>query len=155
MAILLLAADVGFVDLDNAHQSLKVGVFHRSTDAMAHEPSSPIIAALNLAMDLKGADAFLGLAHQIDDLKPSPQRIIGILEYRLGDDAESIAIASTAVFILANPMEGLGLQRIDFGFSARAFHAIGPTHIAQQLLASVLSRIISHQVRETDRRLGR
>ena len=129
---------------------------HGLTDAMAHEPSRAIIAALNLAMYLKGADAFLGLAHQIDNLKPRPKRIIGILKYRLGDDAESITIASTAVFVLTDPMEGLGLERIDFqAFTARAFNAIGPTHIAQQLLASGLSRIISHQVRETDRGLRR
>ena len=82
MAIVVLAADVGFINFDLTHQSIERLIFHRGSDAMAHEPSGTIFAASNLAMDLKRTDTLLRLAHQVGDLKPCYERILGVLEDR-------------------------------------------------------------------------
>ena len=112
VAILILAANVGFINLNLAHELRKAFILHRRADSMTHEPSSPVVAASNLPMDLQGANSLLALAHQVDDLEPSGQRVVRIFEDRFRDYREAIAIAPTAILVLTYPMEGLGLERI-------------------------------------------
>ena len=45
-------------------------------------PSGSILAASDLPMNLKRADTLLRLAHQVGDLKPCYERILGVLEDR-------------------------------------------------------------------------
>lgn len=89
----VLSADVGFVHFNLTHQLRKIPILHRGTDALRHLPSSPIIAALYLAVNLERANSFFTSGHQVDDPKPRAERIIRILEDRLCDDAEPIAVA--------------------------------------------------------------
>ena len=132
----------------------EVLILHRGADALEHIPRRSIVAATNLPMNLQSADALLALAHQIDDFKPSGERIIRVLENRFGDDAEAIAVASAAFFGLANPVEGPRLERVDLiAITARTAHAIGPAHITEQGFAGVLARKIPLQFGERDVRL--
>ena len=102
-------------------------------------------------MDLKRTDSLLALSHQVDHLKPSRERVIGILENRFRDDAEAIAVATAAVLVLADPMPRLRRQRIHFlALAARAFNAVGPAHITQQRFARRLVAELFHQLSERD-----
>jgi hypothetical protein len=155
VAIAVQATNVGFIYFNLAHQLREVFVLHRGSDALEHIPSCPIVAAADLAMNLKRADSFLGLAHQIDDLEPSLKRIVSILENRFRNDAEAIAVASAAFLGFANPMERSRLERIGLvAIAARTTHAIGPTHIAEQRLTGFLIRVIALQLGERDVRLS-
>jgi hypothetical protein len=151
MLVALFPADKSLIDFDLTHQFWKGFILHCCPDAMAHKPRRPIITAADLAMDLKRADAFLGLAHQIDDLEPSPERVVGILEYRLCDDAEAVAVTSAAILVLADPVEGARLQRIDLGaLTSRTLHAVRPAHIAEKRLAGIIRRVVALQLSERD-----
>ena len=149
--VLFLAANIGFVNFDFAHQLRESFILHRGADALTHEPSRPVIAATDHPMDLQSADTLLALTHQVDDLEPDCQRVVGILENRLSDDAESITIAPAAILVLADPVEGFGLKQIDRGvLAARTLDAIGPTHIAEQSLTGIFTRKIPLQLCERD-----
>ena len=155
VAIAIQAADVGFIDLNLAHKLWEVLILHRRANALEHVPSRTIVAASDLPMDLQSAHSLLALAHQIDDFKPSGQRIVGILENRLSDNAKAIAVAPAAVLVLADPMEGPRLERVNLiAVAARASDAVGPTHIAEQRLAGFLAREVPLQLGERDVRLS-
>src|SRR6266852_2015306 len=72
-------------------QFREIVIAHCGADAMEHVPSRAVIATADLPMNLQSRDPFFALAHQVDDLEPSLERIVGILEDRLGNDAEAIA----------------------------------------------------------------
>jgi hypothetical protein len=147
--IAILAADISLVYFYRSHQLRKGFILHCRTDAMAHEPSGAIVATADLSVNLKGADSFLGLAHQVDDLEPSLKRVVRVLEDRFCDHAETVAVATAAILVLTNPVKGPRLERIDFlALTARTLHAIGPAHIAEQRLAGVLVRIVALQLGE-------
>lgn len=146
MAILVFAADIGFVYFDFAHQLRKARILHRGPNAMAHIPSRPVVAAPDLAMDLHGADALLALGHQINDLEPRPQRVVGVLKNGFCNDREAIAVSSAALLTFTGPVKRAGLERIDLGAMAtRALNAIRPPLILQELLAGFFGREASHQ----------
>ncbi len=56
--VLVAAADVGFIDLDDAAQFLDV-LDHRSSDLVAHEPSGLVAPEAHVAEDLEGAHALV------------------------------------------------------------------------------------------------
>ena len=140
VAIRILTTDVSFIDFDLSEQLRKTLIEHRGADACAHIPSRPIVATANLPMNLERADSLLALSHQVDDLKPDMKRIVRVLENRLGDDREAIAVATAAVFVLTGPMKGLVFQFIYSlaGSAAWAFYAVRPAQVAKQNLARLL-----------------
>jgi len=151
MAIAVLSADIRFVNFDRAKQLSQAVIFHRSAYPHHHVPSRAVVTRSNLAMDLESADSFLALSHQVDHLKPNRKRIVRILENGFGDDAETVAVASATILILADPMPRLRRERIDFlALASRAFDAIRPAHIAQQRFARCLVAELFHQLRERD-----
>jgi len=156
MAILRFAANKGFIDFDLAYQLRKVAALHGCSNPVAHIPGRPIVAAPNLAMDLQGTNALLALGHQVNDLKPRPQGVIGILKDGLGNDRKPIPIPSAAIFMFAYPMKWAGLQCIDFlALTARALHTIRPTHLFEELLTGLFRREARHQLREGHGRFDR
>src|SRR5439155_25618309 len=80
VAVFILSADVSFVNLNFAHEFSKSVVLHGSADSVAHIPSCPVVTATDLAVNLTRADSLLALSHQVNDLEPSAQRIVGIVE---------------------------------------------------------------------------
>ena len=78
MAILVLAADEGFIDFDNAHELLEVCILHTGAKPMAHIPSGRI-GPPNLSLDLKRADALLTVEHLPEHFKPRLKTHLGIV----------------------------------------------------------------------------
>ena len=152
MPVLILAADVSFIHFYLTHQLGKASILHRGADAMAHIPSRAVVAASDLAMDLQGADPLLALGHQVNDLEPSPKRIVGILEHGAGNDREAIAVPSATSRIFTDPVKWASLQGIDFrALTARALCAIWPALSLQELLAGFFGGEARHQCRQGHR----
>src|SRR5436305_411992 len=77
-------------------------VLHRSADARAHIPSRLIRASSDHPVNLIGADALLRMEYEEDNANPFAKRIVGILEYGTGDDAEAVAVLLMAGHNLAS-----------------------------------------------------
>jgi hypothetical protein len=90
MAILVQPADIGFVYFYNAHQLPELRVFHSGAQTHAHIPSGLIGASSKHAMDLKCAYSFLRRDHQVQNLEPHNQRLLGFLENRSGRKRKAI-----------------------------------------------------------------
>jgi hypothetical protein len=142
-------ANKRFIHFHVAKQLREI-VFHRGSDARAHIPRGFVRAGSHHAMNLVGADSLLGVAHDEHDLKPRSQGILCVLEDRLCDDAETIAVPTATVLALANPMEGTMRDMKHFHVAAtRAFdHAIGPTLLKQKALAIVFGLKCGQQLIE-------
>ena len=69
-----LAANIGFIDLYDAIQRLRIDFLHRGTDAMAQIPCR-LVADSESPADLIGAHALLGLAKQVHAQEPLPERL--------------------------------------------------------------------------------
>ena len=110
---------------------------------MAHIPGGPIVRSRvfskNDSVHLQGADSLLGHQHEIAHLKPGLKRNLGVLKDGTGEDREAVAILSTTVSVLANPMKQAGLQAINFflGAAARTLNPVRPAHVGQNLFAGV------------------
>lgn len=156
VAVFILAADVGFINLHFAHKLSKAPIFHRRSDSVAHIPGRPVVAAADLPMDLQGTDALLALGHQVNDLEPDPQGIVGILKDGFGQNGEAVAIPPAAILMFADPMKRAGLQDIHLGIlAARAFDPIRPAHLSEKHLAGFFGRKAGRQLRKGHGGLGR
>jgi hypothetical protein len=150
--VLLFSADIGFINLDHAKKLYNVLILHRSADSVAHIPSRPVVTASDLAMNLKGADSLLALRHKVNDLEPSQKRIVGILEHGPTDNGEAIAVFTTTIFVLANPVEGTRFQFIYLlaVIATRTVNAIGPAQFFKIRLASLFGRELGFDLRQCD-----
>ena len=112
-------ADIRFVDLNDTSQQSRLGFIHRLADAMAKIPCC-LIAHLDRALQLVGANTFLRLAHQIYSHEPLGQRQMRIVEDCTGGNRELVT-ASIAIELLAifDPRNLLAI-------AARALNAIRP-----------------------------
>ena len=104
MAVLRLAADERLVNLDDTHQLAEVLVRHPGPDAVAHVPGRPVGAEAHHAVYLKGANPLLAGQHQVDDAEPLAQRLIRVLEDRVDQDREPIAVVARSARV-AYPVE--------------------------------------------------
>ena len=109
MAVNIPATDKGLVNLNLSHQLGEASIFHRRSDAMALGPGSLVRPTPDDSPDLQGANAFLALKHQVDDLNPYLERIVRTFKNRLGKDRETITVPSAACIGLANPVKRAGL----------------------------------------------
>jgi hypothetical protein len=122
MLILVLAADIRFIDLDNAAK-LHLRFDQRSADLVAHAPRGLVRAEAHEPHNLEGAHSFFTGEHQVGDLEPVPERLIRVLKDRTGDAGEAIAVLGAS---LALPMEA-GCQRINLDIATTgANDPIGP-----------------------------
>lgn len=94
------AAKIDLVNLDHAHQLFPFGILHRGAQSHALIPSRVVIVqmlrAVHHAMKLQGRYALLRDEHQERNLEPRPERALGILENRVRDDREAIAVLLVA-----------------------------------------------------------
>jgi hypothetical protein len=109
MAIIVLAANPRFINLDNAAKFL-FGLYHRGADFVAHTVRSLVGAEPHLPLNLKRANSFLAGRHQMHDLEPVAQRLVGVLKDRVDENREPIAIRSA---LLALPVPFARMQVID------------------------------------------
>jgi len=114
VAVLVIAANVGFVHLHNAAK-LFLRLHHRRADFVAHQMRGVVRAEAQLPLNLKRADAFLAGGHQMDDLEPIAERFVRVFEDGSGDHREPIAVWRA---FLALPMPFSGRQVIDGGIAA-------------------------------------
>lgn len=155
VTVLILPTGVGFINFDFAHELAESGILHGRSGAMAHIPGRAVVAAPDLVVDLQRAHPLLALRHQVDDLKPGPQGIVGVLEHGLRDDGEAVAIPASAVLGLTGPVKRAGLESIDLLVPAAwTADAMRSTKLLQVRLAGVLGRELIHQFDEGHRRLG-
>ncbi len=104
VAILVLAADCGFIHLDDAHQLAELAVFHRSSKPHAHIPDSFVSAGAEHSMKLPSAHSFLAHEHQVQDFKPHEERLLGFLEDGSGFKREAVRRAIVLAALLALPV---------------------------------------------------
>jgi hypothetical protein len=136
MPVLIATANVGFVNLNNSAKLLDV-LNHRSSDFVAHKPSSFIGAESHIAEDLKGAHALFADQHKVRDSVPIFQRLIRVLKDCAGQMREAIAFIGASI---ALPFK---VHRGDFintrGTASWAANALWPTSCYQIPDAIILS----------------
>src|SRR5262249_31366575 len=95
-----------------------------------------------------GANPFLAGQHQVSNLKPGSQWIVGILKDGLSNDRKSVAVPSATLLTLADPMKRTALHSKYLGIvAARAAHnAVFPAPLLQELFAGVFILEGIHQL---------
>src|SRR5690242_9862044 len=110
--VALLLANERLVSLDSAATSAQhagVHLLHGFTNAMGHAPRS-FVSHAQRAVQLMGAKALLGRAHQMRGQPPLCQRDLGALKYRAHSDRK---LALTAVAVFEAGARALGRQGLD------------------------------------------
>jgi len=145
MTIPLASAQIGFVHFHFPQQFRKASIFHRRTNAMAYIPGRLIGTAADQSLNLQGANALLALQHQIDHLKPYAEWIVRVLKNCFAYDREAIAVASTAILRLTDPMKRTARHSEHLPIlTARAFHAIWPSALLEKLFAGLFRGEAAH-----------
>jgi hypothetical protein len=91
MPVFVLAADISFINFDNAHELAKFRFGEPPANAMAHIMRGRVGTKTKHPMHLHCGNALLAGQHQIDDLEPSPHRDIRVFEYRPDKHGKAIA----------------------------------------------------------------
>jgi hypothetical protein len=123
MLVFVFAADEGFINFDNAAEFLNV-LDQRCSDLVAHAPCGFVTPKAHVTHDLQSAHALFAGEHEVSDLEPVAERLVGVFKDGPGDMGEPIAVRG-ALFAL--PVPPARFQVIDLGIAAsRAMHTIGP-----------------------------
>lgn len=139
MSVVVAAADVGFVNLDNPHELLELFVLQRDANAMAHRPCGFERAEAHVAPYLPSADSLLRSQHQVNDAEPLAKIDLRVLK----DCPSNIRKAIGAPFaaVRAFPVPLFGWQRINaLGVAARTANAVRPTMCNQVSVARIFVR---------------
>lgn len=138
VAVLVLSTDVGLIDLHDADQLAKLWIDQTGADAVTHIMGCPVGAEAHDAQHLQGRDAFLACQHHVDDAEPIAQPDLGILENRLDQHGEAIALVRA---IPTEPMERADVEGIDLIVAAAGtlYYSIGPATASQIRLTSIVS----------------
>lgn len=145
VTVLGLAADVRFINLHDSSELDELLAPHGGADSVTHVPRGTVGTAPYDSMYLEGADPLLGGTHQVDDLEPGPQRVVGVLEDRSHERREPVALSRA---LLALPRPGTG-EFVDFLVAAtRARDASGPAHLDEVGPAGILGREPLRQLSE-------
>src|SRR5438067_1374832 len=117
-----------FVAAANTQEFLEAFFGQAGTDAVAHVPGRAVGTGADDAVNLQGGDPVLAGQHEVNDLEPLAERVIGVFENRADKHGEAIALRGA---VLALPMERLR-QLIDFVITAaRAANTLRPTGLGQ------------------------
>ncbi len=145
MAVLVLAANESFINLDNTHKLAKIGIVHRSAKPHAHIPRCLVGTASDLPLNLKSADALLGIEHLPKNLEPSLERILGVLKDSSADDAEAVVFAW-----LAEPVKRARVEFVDGRVATlqATNDTVLPASFNQELLAGFVGWKGDHQFSE-------
>lgn len=136
MTIVVFAANPRFINLDNAAEFL-FGLYDCCADFVADAVRRLVGAEAHLPLNLKRANSLFAGRHQMHDLEPVAQRLVGVFENRVDQDREPIAVRR-ALFAL--PMPLAGVQVVDSGIAAaRTNDAFRPTAGLQIGFARILA----------------
>lgn len=149
MLVRVLTANIRFIHFHFAHELAKAPVLHGGANAMAHIPGRAVGPAANDPLDLQGANAFLALQHQINDLEPGLERIVRVFKDRARNHGEAVAVPSATILRFADPMKRAALERKHLSvLAAWAVDAIRPTALLQEFLAGVFVLELRHHFRK-------
>src|SRR6266542_2092805 len=138
--VLRLAADEGFIDLDDPHQLAEVLVRQPGSDAMAHVPGGRIGAEAHVTMDLQRADPLFAGQQQVNDPEPLPQWLIRVFEDRTDDGREAV-VGSRRGARVAEVVPRHRAVRFDLGITAAwADDEFRPAMLGEVDLAGVFVR---------------
>jgi hypothetical protein len=126
-----LAPDIGFVNLDNAHEFAKLAILQAGTDTMAHVPSRAVGTGADDAVNLEGRNAFFRGQHHMNDAEPRLERHIRVFEDGPDRDREPIAIR---IAVSALPVKSLVMRSVGYLLmtAARTMDTLGPA-LARQI----------------------
>jgi hypothetical protein len=128
--VLLLAADLGLVNLDNAHQLPEVRVTESGAEPMAHIESRPVGTCLDSPVNLECADSLLAGQNQEQNPEPSAHGNLGILEDRADEYREAVGVSAPTFRIRALPFPRLrDVVDVIWLAAARAYNALRPALI--------------------------
>lgn len=99
MTVAVFAANPSLVNLDNTAEFL-LRLNHRRADFVCHVQGSLVGAKAHLPLNLERANSFFARGHQVDDLEPLPQRLVGVLKDRPCQVREAIALVWRALIAL-------------------------------------------------------
>lgn len=138
--ILVLSADIHFVNFNDTHQFLEAIVIHRGADTSAHVPDGLVTGLVveHHALDLECAHSLLGMEHHKSDGEPSFERILGVLEYRAADERESIAFLGALLTLPVPSARQLVGLIVPATRTDRL--AVRPAMLKQELFAGFFSR---------------
>lgn len=147
MAVLRLASDKGFVDLDDAHKLAEILIGEAGAYAVAHIPSCLVRTEAHIAIDLQRTDFLLTRQHQVDDAEPLTERFIRVLEDRANQYREPVSSPGSAGIALPMKWPRVGF---DFGIAAtRANDKLRPAVFGEIEFAGVIIR--EHDLEVPDR----
>jgi hypothetical protein len=156
--VLFLATDEGFINFNNAHQLLEIRVLHRSAQAMAEIPSSVKRRRLTKKhpSNLTCRDALFALEHGVENLEPSQQRNLRVLENGSSGQRETIGVPAPAFRIRAFPFPRQRdvVNRLGFPASRTVWVTIWPASHKQELTTRILCWERFHQLLERHHELG-
>ncbi len=139
MFVAVFATDVGFVNLNNAAQFVRLVLTEASTNAVAHIERGFVGAETHEPLYLERAHSLFAREHKVDDPEPIAERLIRVLEDRPLDDREAIAARLGAFGAL--PVEGTIGDRIHVNVATTgAVDAFGPAPGLEVGFAGVLVR---------------
>jgi hypothetical protein len=126
VAVFVFTADECLIHFDNAAK-----FFHRlnerRADFVAHTVRRLIGAKAHLSLDLERRNSLFAGQHQMRDLEPLAERLVGVLKNRASDDGKAVARIASWSALRALPMPFASVQVIDRRIAAtRAVNAVGP-----------------------------
>jgi hypothetical protein len=138
MAVLILAANIGFVYFDDAAK-LGFRFDQCSADFVAHGVGRAVATEAKHALNLKGAHPLLAGQHQMGDAEPITQRFIRVLKNGASNVRKAITRIRRA--LIALPLVFHSPDRKDLWVAAaRTMNAIGPAALHQIRLAGFFVR---------------
>jgi hypothetical protein len=148
--VLVLSTEITFVNFNNPHELLKIRVEHAGAQPMAHIPSGAVSTTADLPLNLKRANAFLGVENLPKHFKPSLQRVICVLKDGSRDYRKSVGVPFATLLVRAFPFPRLrNLVDVIRLAASRTFDfAVRPAPIHQELFAGIVIGKRYHQLFE-------
>jgi hypothetical protein len=126
MSVGVFTADVCFINLDNPAE-LGFRLHQCSADFVAHAVRGLVGAEAHLPLDLQRRNSFLAGQHEMRDLKPVAQRLVGILKDCPDKQRKPIALRATRSAFGALPVPLARMKVINGRVAtARAANALRP-----------------------------
>jgi hypothetical protein len=124
MAVLVLAANPGVVNLDNAAK-LFLGCDQRRADFVAHGMGRLVATEAQHALDLERAHSLLARQHQMGDAVPVSQGLLGVLKNRPGQRRKAVAVRRALAALPVKRLVARGVVQVGIA-TAWAMDAFRP-----------------------------
>ena len=141
----VLAAQIGVVQLHGALQPVALITLPHGLHELVLEQPGGVVVDAQLAPQLQGRDAALGLGEEVDGKEPNAQRQLGGLEDGAGEQGE---LALAVVALEGGPAGG---EAAEAGAAAAgAVEAVGPAGGEEGLLALRLGAVVLEELGQAE-----